>query len=57
MNLKVTCLTLSPASLKALIFCNSSGSWIPSYIVGSMFHHARCFSCSRLASAALGGGY
>jgi hypothetical protein len=54
MNLKVTCLTLSPASLKALIFCNSSGSWIPSYIVGSMFHHARCFSCFPLGFGSSG---
>jgi hypothetical protein len=26
MKLKATCSALSPASLKALIFCNSSGS-------------------------------
>jgi hypothetical protein len=32
------CSALSPASLKALIFCSSSGSWIPSCMVGSVFH-------------------
>jgi hypothetical protein len=39
-KLKATCSALSLASLKALIFYNSSGSWIPSCIVGSVFHHA-----------------
>jgi hypothetical protein len=28
-----------------LIFASSSGSWIPSCIVGSEFHHGRCFGC------------
>jgi hypothetical protein len=54
MKLKATCSTLSPASLKALIFCNSSGSWIPSYIVGSVFHHARCFGCFPLGFGSSG---
>jgi hypothetical protein len=45
MKLKATCSALSPASLKALIFSSSSGSWIPSYIVGSVFHQGRCFGC------------
>jgi hypothetical protein len=40
MKLKATCSALSPASLKALIFYINSGSWIPSCIVGSVFHHA-----------------
>jgi hypothetical protein len=26
-----------------LIFVSSSGSWIPSCIVGSVFHQGRCF--------------
>jgi hypothetical protein len=45
MKLKATCSALCPASLKALIFCINSGSWIPYCIVGSVFHHARCFGC------------
>jgi hypothetical protein len=24
---------------------NSSGSWIPSYIVGFVFHQSRCLGC------------
>jgi hypothetical protein len=36
-KLKATCSALS------FIFYISSGSWIPSCIVGSVFHHARCF--------------
>jgi hypothetical protein len=43
MKLKATCSALSPASLNTLIFASSSGNWIPSYIVGSEFHHGRCF--------------
>jgi hypothetical protein len=43
MKLKATCSALSPSSLKALIFYSSLGSLIPSCIVGSVFHHARCF--------------
>jgi hypothetical protein len=45
MKLKATCSALSPASLSALILANNSGSWIPSYIVGSVFHHGWCLSC------------
>jgi hypothetical protein len=45
MKLKATCSALSPASLSALIRANNSGSWIPSCIVGSVFHHGRCFGC------------
>jgi hypothetical protein len=40
MKLKATCSALSPASLSTLMRANSSGSWIPSYIVGSVFHQA-----------------
>jgi hypothetical protein len=36
--LKATCSALSLASLNALIFSSSSVSWIPSYIVSSVFH-------------------
>jgi hypothetical protein len=43
--LKDTCSALSPASLRALIFFIISGSWIPSCMVGLVFHHARCFGC------------
>jgi hypothetical protein len=43
MKLKATCSALSPASLKALIFYSSSGSWIPSCMVGSVFHQGWCF--------------
>jgi hypothetical protein len=28
-----------------LIRTNNSGSWIPSCIVGSEFHHGRCLGC------------
>jgi hypothetical protein len=42
MKLKATCSALSPASLSALIRANNSRSWIPSCIVGSVFHHGRC---------------
>jgi hypothetical protein len=28
-----------------LMRANSSGSWIPSCIVGSVFHQARCLGC------------
>jgi hypothetical protein len=45
MKLKATCSALSPASLKALIFASSSGSWIPSCIVSSVFHQGRCYGC------------
>jgi hypothetical protein len=45
MKLKATCSTLSPTSLSALIRANNSGSWIPSCIVGSVFHHGRCLGC------------
>jgi hypothetical protein len=54
MRLKATCSALSPASLKALIFASSSGSWIPSYIGGSEFHHARCFGCFPLGFGSSG---
>jgi hypothetical protein len=40
MKLKATCSALSPASLSTLMRANSSGSWIPSCIVGSVFHQA-----------------
>jgi hypothetical protein len=43
--------------MRALIFFINSGSWIPSCIVGSVFHHALCLAASRSASAALDGGY
>jgi hypothetical protein len=45
MKLKATCSALSPASLNILMHASSSGSWIPTYIVGSVFHHGRCFGC------------
>jgi hypothetical protein len=45
MKLKATCSTLSSASLRALIFFINTGSWIPSCIVGSVFHHALCLGC------------
>jgi hypothetical protein len=54
MKLKATCSALSPASLKALIFSSSSGSWIPSYIVGSEFHQGRCFGCFHLGFGSSG---
>jgi hypothetical protein len=54
MKLKATCSALSLAFLKALIFRNSLGSWIPSCIVGSVFHHARCFSCFPLGFGSSG---
>jgi hypothetical protein len=38
MKLKATCSALSPASLNTLMRANSSGSWIPSCIVGFVFH-------------------
>jgi hypothetical protein len=44
-KLKAMCSALSPASLSTLIRANSSGSWIPSCIVGYVFHQARCFGC------------
>jgi hypothetical protein len=45
MKLKATCSALSPSSLNTLMRANSSGSWIPSCIVGSVFHQARCLGC------------
>jgi hypothetical protein len=45
MKLKATCSALNPASLNILMRANSSGSWIPSCIVGSVFHQARCLGC------------
>jgi hypothetical protein len=45
MKLKATCSALSPASLSALIHTNNSGSWIPSRIVGFVFHQGGCLDC------------
>jgi hypothetical protein len=45
MKLKATWSALSPASLGTLMRASSSGSWIPSYMVGSVFHHSRCLGC------------
>jgi hypothetical protein len=45
MKLKATFSALNPASLSALIHANNSGSWIPSCIVGSVFHHGQCLGC------------
>jgi hypothetical protein len=38
MKLKATCSALSPASLSTLMRASSSGSWMPSGRVGSVFH-------------------
>jgi hypothetical protein len=54
MKLKATCSALSLASLKALIFASSSGSWISSCIVDSEFHHGRCFGCFPLGFGSSG---
>jgi hypothetical protein len=54
MKLKDTCSALSPASLKALIFVSSSGSWILYCIVGSVFHQGRCFGCFPLGFGSSG---
>jgi hypothetical protein len=54
MKLKATCSTLSPASLKDLILCINSGNWIPSCMVGSVFHHTLCFGCSLLGFGGFG---
>jgi hypothetical protein len=54
MKLKATCSTLSPASLRALIFFNGSGSGIPSYIVDSVFHHGLYFGCFPLGFGSFG---
>jgi hypothetical protein len=43
MELKATCSALSPASRRALIPFSSGGCWIPSYMVGFVFHHGACF--------------
>jgi hypothetical protein len=48
MKLKATCSALSPAYLSTSMRANNSGSWIPSCIVGSVFHHGRCFGCCPL---------
>jgi hypothetical protein len=53
-KMKATCSALSPASLKALIFASSSGSWIPSYIVGLVFHKGSCFGCFPLGFGSSG---
>jgi hypothetical protein len=54
MKLKATCSALSPASFSALIRANNSGSWIPSYIVGSVFHQGRCLGCFPLGFGSSG---
>jgi hypothetical protein len=54
MKLKATCSALSPASLRALIFFINSGSWIPSWMVGSVFHHTLCFGCFPLGFGSSG---
>jgi hypothetical protein len=48
MKLKATCSALSPASLSTRMHASSSGSWIPSCMVGSVFHHSRCLGCRPL---------
>jgi hypothetical protein len=48
MKLKATCSALCPASLSTLMRASSSGSWIPSCMVGSEFHHSRCLGCRPL---------
>jgi hypothetical protein len=37
-----------------LILTNNSGSWSPSCIVGSEFHHGRCLGCFLLGFGSSG---